>query len=140
MHASGTVRDALPATDDPRRRRSPGLPTTVLSRLGAPLLRARVARTFLSRLRGLHALPELGPNDALVIAPCRSVQTFRMARSIDVLFLDAEGVVLEARTLAPGQTAFHRRARRVVECAAGTAERLSLRAGQRLLPDEGTWA
>lgn len=139
---------AVPAHRRGRRADAPGsrargralaLPRVRLTRLGAPLLDARVAATFVSRLLGLHALPSLGPTDALVISPCRSVQTWGMPCAIDVVFLDAEGIVLEIRTLARNATAFHSRARRVVEAAAGSAERLALAPGQRLLPDGGAW-
>lgn len=111
----------------------------VLHRLGVPLLSAHVADTFLSRLRGLHALPSLGPDEALLIAPCNAVQTWRMRYGIDVLFLDRDGLIIEIRTLAPGSSARCRRARRVVEMATGTARRLALDTCQRLLPPEGHW-
>ena len=110
-----------------------------ISRLGAPLLHAHEARTFRARLRGLHALPPLGPTDALVIRPCRAIHTFRMARAIDVAFLDREGAILRVETVPPGSARLCVSARVVIEMASGTAARLGLGPGQVLLPPGGSW-
>ena len=104
----------------------------VLSRLGAPLLRAHDACTFLKRLRGLHGVPPLGPSEALLLRPCRAVQTFGMPGPIDVAFLDAGGVVLKVITLPPGKMSSCAGASSVVEMAEGTAARLQLGVGQTL--------
>lgn len=111
-----------------------------LSRLGTPLLRAHDASTFLARLRGLHGVPPLGPDEALVLRPCRAVQTFRMKAAIDVVFVDAQGIVLEVVTLAPGRTASRPGADAVVEMRAGTAKTLQLVPGQQLVASNGAWS
>ena len=111
-----------------------------LSRLGTPLLRAHDASTFLRRLRGLHGVPPLGPDEALILRSCRAVQTFGMKAAIDVVFVDAEGTVLEIVTLAPGRTASRVGARSVVEMQAGTAETLQLAPGQKLVVSNGAWS
>ena len=108
-----------------------------LSRLGAPLLRAHDACTFLTRLRGLHGVPPLGPTDALLLRPCRAVQTFGMRTPIDVAFVDADGVVLKVVTLAPGRIAGCVRAKAAVEMRAGTASRMQLAPGQTLVRSTG---
>ena len=108
-------------------------PTLTISRLGAPLLRAREAGTFWRRLRGLHDLPPLGATDALVLRPCRAVQTFGMRVAIDVAFVDATGRILRLETLEPGRVAICPRARLAVEMAAGTAARLDLAPGHVLV-------
>ena len=113
-------------------RRAARLESLDLGAPGGATLRARVASGFVSRLRGLHALPPLGPSDALLLVPCRAVHTWGMDRAIDVLFLDRDRMILEVRTLAPGRSARRRGARAVLETAAGTAARLGLRPGDRL--------
>ena len=115
------------------------LAAQLVTRLPGRARDARDACTFASRLRGLHALPPLGPTEALLIRPCRAVQTWGMDYAIDALFLSNDGTVLEIRTLEPGRSASCRRARMVVETAAGTAARLSLAPGHRLDIEGGDW-
>ena len=112
---------------------------STISRCGAPLLRAREASTFLSRLRGLHATGPLGPHDALIIRPCRAVHTYRLGYPIDVVFLDSYGAIIEIKTLSVGCVAWCRRARVVIEMAAGTGARLRFGPGQVLVSSSGAW-
>lgn len=123
----------------PRIRRESAR-TVTITRLGAPLLHARDASTFWQRLRGLHDLPPLAPTEALILRPCRAVQTFGMREPIDVAFLDAKGAILRLVTLSPGQVAICPRARLAIEMAAGTAARLDLARGHVLVPSTGTWS
>ncbi len=95
-------------------------------------LHVREAATFLKRLRGLHALPPLGPNDALLIRPCRAVQTWRMRYAIDVVFLDTNCHILRVCPTVIGRSVSRKGAHAVLEMAAGAAERLELTVGQHL--------
>jgi len=104
----------------------------MVSRHGAPLLRALRADSFLARLRGLHAVAPLGPGDALLISPCRAVQTWRMDYAVDVVFLDEGGNVLALHPRQRGTVAICWGAQVAIEMAAGTAERLGLGVGQTL--------
>ena len=113
--------------------RAARLPAFTLARLGAPLLDAREADTFLARLFGLLALPRLGELDALVIRPCSAVHTFGMDYPIDVAFVDRDGTILKLASLGPRRGATCRGAHAAIELAAGTAARLSLAPGQRLV-------
>lgn len=63
----------------------------------------RLALTLPERLRGLigRAPAWLGPQGALVIAPCRSIHTLHLRRAIDVAFIDAQGRVLLSREGVP---------------------------------------
>jgi uncharacterized protein len=96
--------------------------------------RLALALSPLSRLRGLLARPPLEEEEGMLISPCASVHTFFMGFPIDVLFLDGEGIVLEAREhLAPFRaTAFVRGARSVLELRAGRASRTLTAPGDRL--------
>lgn len=135
-HVLGS-KDAEAVARRRRERAAARLAPLTLSRQGTPLLQARDACTFVSRLRGLHAVPPLGPDEALLIRPCNRVQTWRMAYPIDALFLAADGTLLEVRTLEPGRSAGCRRAHMVIEALAGTAARLELEPGHLLRIEGG---
>lgn len=121
------------------KRRDEVTPTMTLYRLGAPLLKAHVANTFLKRLRGLHRIPTLGPHDALVIQPCQAVHTFRLRVAIDVVYLDRRGGVIKVARVAPGRVDWCVGSNIVVEMAAGTAARLDLGVGHVLVGAKGYW-
>ena len=74
----------------------------------------RLATGLASRLRGLILRkPAAG---VMLIAPCRDIHTFGMQGPIDVAFVDATGLVVEAhRTVGPGRRLRCRRAVAVLE-------------------------
>ena len=79
-----------------------------------------VARTPWQRLRGLAFRRGPPPREALLFPGCRSVHTFGMRFSIDVVFLDARGrVVRVAPAVPPGRLVSCRRASAVIEVRAG---------------------
>lgn len=57
--------------------------------------KCRVADAFLSRLMGLMGKKQLDPDEALVFPRCNSIHTFFMRMPIDVVFVGAEGKVVE---------------------------------------------
>ena len=74
----------------------------------------RLATGLASRLRGLILRePAAG---VMLLAPCRDIHTFGMQGPIDVAFVDATGLVVEAhRTVGPGRRLRCRRAAAVLE-------------------------
>jgi uncharacterized membrane protein (UPF0127 family) len=60
-----------------------------------------VAATRAARLLGLVLLERKRAGPGLLIPRCRSVHTFGMRFKLDLLFLDAEGRVLEVRRAVP---------------------------------------
>jgi len=110
-----------------------------LRRLGAPLLYAYDASSFMQRLKGLQGVPPLGPTDALIIRPCKAIHTFGLSKPIDVIFMNRKGVILKLKTVKPRSALFCWRARLAVEMAHGTASRLGLKEGQQFRPSEGKW-
>jgi uncharacterized membrane protein (UPF0127 family) len=110
-----------------------------LCRLGAPLLFAYDACTFLRRLRGLHGVPPLGLTDALILRPCKAIHTAGLDAPIDIIFLDRHGIILKLVTLRPRQWTVCWRAALAVEMAAGTAQRIGLATGQQFVPSGGGW-
>ncbi len=60
-----------------------------------------VATTLPSRLLGLALLGRGAAGPGLLIPRCSSVHTFGMRFAIDVLFLDAEGRVIDLRRSVP---------------------------------------
>lgn len=84
--------------------------------------RARVARSFAARARGLIGRPPPPPGEGLLIERCNAVHTLFMRYPIDLYFLDADDrLVRTVRAVPPGRWFVFGgwRARRVLECAAG---------------------
>lgn len=74
-------------------------------------MRLTVASSVPSRVRGLLRRPPDG--GALLLVPCKDIHTVGMSRPIDVAFIDADGLVVEAHRALPP---FRRR-----RCAAAVA-------------------
>lgn len=86
-----------------------------------------------SRRRGLLGRDGLPEGAALVIAPSNAVHTFSMRFPIDVVFVRRSGEVAKVRHAMPrGRMSASLGAFAVIELPAGTAERVSLHAGDRL--------
>lgn len=93
----------------------------------------RHARHFWSRLRGLLGRRCLAANEGLLISPCNQVHTLGMRFPIDVLFLDAEGVIVKCVSqLRPFRLAGSRQAKHTLELAAGSIKAHALAPGQQL--------
>jgi uncharacterized membrane protein (UPF0127 family) len=80
-----------------------------------------MADTWWTRLRGLIGRPPLGPDEGLLLRPCRGVHMWGMTYPIDVALLDAENAVVALyRELAPGaRTHWHGRATCALELPGG---------------------
>ena len=95
--------------------------------------KVRVASSLFDRAIGLLGTSSLSPGDGLWLKPCASIHTLFMRYPIDILFLDAEGIVLEQQTLAPWRLSkWLRNSRSVLELAAGSVDQTGTRAGDRL--------
>ncbi len=65
-------------------------------------VRARVARTFFERARGLIGTKTLAPREGLLILKCNAIHTFFMSFPIDATFLDKNNqVVRVVRNIRP---------------------------------------
>jgi uncharacterized protein len=95
--------------------------------------RCGVAETPLTRLRGLLGRERLRADEGLLIRPTSAIHTCFMRFPIDAVFLDRNlvvvGVVPELR---PWRVAARRRAKAVLELAAGESLRRGIRLGDRL--------
>ena len=93
----------------------------------ARVLSIRLAATWFSRAIGLLATPRLDDPCGLWIVPCNSVHTFWMRYAIDVVFVDARGVVMKVvPMLKPWRMAGCRGARATLELRAGLASELGI--------------
>ena len=100
---------------------------------GRVLARVWRANSAWERLRGLLGRAPLAPDEALLIEPCSSVHTFGMAYPIDLAYLDSESRVLRVvANVKPLRLSARPGARATLEMAAGAAEALGVRAGERL--------
>ncbi len=101
-----------------------------MNAVSVPVVRAR---TPWARLKGLLGATPLPPGHGLLLERCRAVHTVGMARAIDVVFVAADGAVVDLRRgVGAGRIAVCRRAVSVLELAAGDAWRLGLWRGRRV--------
>lgn len=93
---------------------------------------AWMAETYWTRARGLLGRPPLLPGEALKIVPCNSIHCFFMTSMIDVVFLDVKGCVLRTcPQVRPWRGRVCRKAKVVIELAAGEIHRLGIKEGDR---------
>lgn len=96
--------------------------------------RVSVAATRAARRTGLLKHASLPDGEALWIVPCRGVHTFQMKFAIDVVALDANGVVVDrVVNLQPWRVRLPRRgAAGVLELPAGWLDRTGTALGHRI--------
>jgi hypothetical protein len=103
-----------------------------------------VCDSTMRRLRGLLGKRDLPSGHGVLLRPAWSIHTAFMQFPIDVVFLDADQIVIKIMPrLSPFKTASCRGAREVVELRAGECERRGLALGDRVAwaaraADEGT--
>lgn len=108
----------------------------ITNRTRGTLLGTRVVRasTFWRRLRGFIGRPEPKQGDGILLTPCNAIHTCWMTFSLDVLFLDERGKVLEVvRSIPPWR--FSRRvsdARYALEVPVGTIDTSNTHVGDDL--------
>lgn len=96
-------------------------------------LKVRLARGFIARARGLLGTRSLAPDRGLLIPHCNAVHTCGMRYSIDVVFLDCAGKVIEVRVaVPPWRICRLQAADAVLELGAGTAAAAGITPGQSL--------
>jgi uncharacterized protein len=95
----------------------------------------RAAGSFLTRLKGLLGTKAFPSGSCLHIHPCRSVHTFFMRYSIDVLHLDAQyRIVGMEPDLKPGRIGSqYQTTKSIIELPAGTLYRTKAQIGQTVL-------
>ena len=94
----------------------------------------QTADNFWRRLRGLMFAQPLEPISALLLTRCASIHTAFMRQTIDVLYLDAHGVVLRCvANILPWRASAKPGAKHVLEMAAGSITRLGIAPGHRLV-------
>jgi uncharacterized membrane protein (UPF0127 family) len=111
----------------------------IVNRTQGTLLGSRVllADTWWQRFRGFLGRGAPGSGEGILLAPCNAIHTFGMTFPLDVVFLDAQGRVLDLRrSLRPWRTARGRSGTRyVLEVPTGTIDQTSTHIG-----DELSWA
>jgi uncharacterized protein len=100
--------------------------------------RMELASTFGKRLRGLMFSTELPRGSGLHLLPCRSVHTFFMKYSIDVIHLDkACRIVALESSMKPGRIGVtHPETASIVELPQGTIEHTCTAVGQTVQFEE----
>jgi len=92
------------------------------------------AYSFMKRLRGLLFTSSLPRQSGIHIQPCRSVHTYFMQYPIDIVYLDANQIVVGLeQSVAPGKCGSHvPMTYSVLELASGRIEELGIELGQKL--------
>jgi uncharacterized membrane protein (UPF0127 family) len=86
-----------------------------------------------TRLRGVMGWNHLKRGEGMLLKPTFSIHTSFVRFPIDAVFLDDEMTVLSiAQELKPWRLAWTRRARSVLELAAGECRRIGVKPGDRL--------
>jgi len=102
------------------------------------LARLSVANRFVSRAIGLLGRAALDPHEGLLFLRCRSLHTWFMRFTLDVVFLDDGWQVVEVHeAIAPFQMVVcgHKGRVHALETAQGFIARTGLRAGTRVRTD-----
>jgi uncharacterized protein len=100
---------------------------------GDALCVGKLADSPLPRMRGLMGAPGLPAGEGLLLTPAPAIHTAFMRFPIDALFLDANMRVVEiVERLRPWRVASQRRARAVLELAAGECARRGVEVGDVL--------
>jgi len=96
--------------------------------------RAERATSFLHRFKGLMGRRSLAVGEGMHILPCNSIHTFFMRIPIDVVFLNAQGVIVKKMPALPPwrATSVYFQARSVLELPAGVLEASGTQEGDRL--------
>lgn len=91
------------------------------------------AQSWLDRMKGLLALPQLNVNEALWLQPCPSIHTWFMKYSIDVVFFDRAGNVVKlVENIKPWRSASCWRSHGCLELPVGDIQRLQIQEGEVL--------
>lgn len=116
----------------------PGWRVQVAGTQEALATRAEMARSLMARMVGLLDRRVLEEGEALILTACRSIHTCFMRFAIDAVFVDRQwGVVAIARALPPWRmTSPVWQASAVIELPAGTAQRVQLAVGDRLVVEQ----
>lgn len=124
--ARGSVRSTQATLSDPV--------TGVRVHTGIEPLDVQIADGFWRRLRGLMFAKPLALTSALLLTHCASIHTAFMRQTIDVLYLDAHGVVLRCVAgIRPWRASAESGTKHVLEMAAGSIARLGIVTGDRLV-------
>lgn len=92
------------------------------------LASAKLASSRSARRRGLIGVVDI--DEPLVLQPCRWIHTFGVVHTLDVAYLDAQGVVLHIKRISPWRVdAPVWSAATVIEATNGSMERWNLHIG-----------
>ncbi|HSH98542.1 MAG: DUF192 domain-containing protein [Methylophilaceae bacterium] len=92
-----------------------------------------LAKNVLQRMRGLLFRKPLERGQAMLIRPCSSIHTIGMSYPLDIVFIDAQGIVLKTlRNVRPLRMAFAINAYAAIEFYAGEIERIEIQLGDYL--------
>lgn len=100
--------------------------------------RARAARSFFSRLKGLLGTTGIEEGGGLWLEPCASIHMFGMKYAIDAVFVDRKNIVVGlVRNIQPGQLSkTYKGARSCLELIPGVIDATDTAIGDELQLEE----
>lgn len=87
---------------------------------------------WFTRLRGVYFRPKFNEKNAILLRCCSSVHGIGLRRTLDVVFLNSDDVVLSVQKLTPNSVCLHKSSNSVLELSEGTADDLGITIGNRL--------
>jgi uncharacterized protein len=96
------------------------------------LMRILVAKNFWQRALGLMGRIRLDKNEGLYFPHARAIHTFGMLCVIDVVYLDASGLIVAIhRSIKPFRFSYCREAQSLCELTQGRVQELGLKTGHK---------
>lgn len=96
--------------------------------------RGEIALNFWRRLKGLLFTDSLLRGQGILIKPCSSIHTIGMFYSIDILFVNAEDIIVKSVVMMkPCRLAICTDSIFVIELPAGTVERTGTQIGDKVV-------
>ena len=98
-------------------------------------LKIEVANTFYGRFKGLMGRKEIKEDEGLLLWPCNAIHTFFMKFNIDAVFLSKDNHIINIIKDIPPWSLWPpvRGSSKVLELKVGTADRLAIKRGEKLL-------
>lgn len=113
---------------------------TVASTQSVILTRCMWAQTAFERAKGLLGVTTLHPQNGMLISHCRSIHTFFMRFSLDVVYLAGDNTVVKVvHKLDPWRVSGCVKAAAVLETPVGTIASSGLEVGDHLLWESREW-
>jgi len=91
-----------------------------------------ICDNWITRLRGVYFRPNFNAKNAILLRQCSSVHGIGLRKTLDVVFLNSDDVVLSVQTLEPNSVCRYKSANSVLELFEGSVEKLGISVGKKI--------